>query len=134
MVTAGLGARAAHALNASTLQKCLGVFMLLVAPTVPFKDDILETVRQRRDERRNRNSTRPAVDSSDEVVVTTVVKPHQAQLSFPGFFDSCVAHAKNGVAVVGLGSGFLAGLFGVGGGQCISLNTCELHSGSLIRF
>ena len=45
MITAGFGARTAHALKASTLQKILGVFMVLVAPTVPLKDDILDYVR-----------------------------------------------------------------------------------------
>ena len=32
------------------------------------------------------------------------------------FLNSCLEHSKNGVALIGAGSGFMAGLFGVGGG------------------
>ena len=106
MITAGLGARAAHALNASTLQKLLGVFMLLVAPTVPLKNDILEYIRQYR---QNRNDTVVAIDSE---------QPAQ-DVDFGSQF---MQHIKNGVMFIGAGSGFLAGLFGVGGGSlCVVL-------------
>ena len=101
MITAGLGARAAHALNATTLQKLLGVFMLLVAPTVPLKNEILEYIRQYR---RNRNT----------VVVDTEHSTQDVDVGFPAQF---MQHIKNGVMFIGAGSGFLAGLFGVGGGS-----------------
>ena len=43
-VTAMAGARAANALEAKILKRCLGVFMLAVAPVVPLKNHILEWV------------------------------------------------------------------------------------------
>mmetsp|Transcript_2332 Transcript_2332/g.6976 ORF Transcript_2332/g.6976 Transcript_2332/m.6976 type:complete len:308 (+) Transcript_2332:1145-2068(+) len=44
MVTAAAGARAAAALEAKVLKRCLGVFMLCVAPVVPFKQHLIDWI------------------------------------------------------------------------------------------
>ena len=127
MLTAGLGARAAHALSASSLQKALGVFMMLVAPTVPLKDDILAAVRSRREvivDEERRAPISPAlptgvprsVSVENDTVVEVVSSVADVDKTLSVFADACLEHVKRGVLFVGAGSGFLAGLFGVGGG------------------
>ena len=122
MVTAGLGARAAHALSPKTLQMCLGIFMVLVAPTMPLKQDILDFVRAKRAERvSDADVTIEAVDSAPVGVGSEKgAGPGNASPIAIGstgeFAETCFRYLKSGVLLIGVGSGFLGGLFGVGGG------------------
>ena len=136
MVTAGLGARAAHALSPKTLQMCLGIFMVLVAPTMPLKQDILDFVRAKRAERvsdadfvRAKRAERVSdADVTIEAVDSAPVGVGSEKGAGPGnaspiaigstgeFAETCFRYLKSGVLLIGVGSGFLGGLFGVGGG------------------
>lgn len=155
MLTAGLGARAAHALNASTLQKALGVFMVLVAPTVPFKDDILQAIRSSRNQAPSippaasnqvyGHGAEATTNTAHQACVAPPSPPttptdfdqsmasgsSSASLSLEGFISSSVQHVRNGVLFIGAGSGFLAGLFGVGGGVyvCECADFCAFARG-----
>lgn len=84
MATASLGAHASAKLSQASLKKALGVFMLLIAPTIPAKEYLI-----------------PKKDESEK----------SKELSFVRRF----------VAPAGIGccSGFLAGMFGVGGGAIV---------------
>lgn len=94
IVTAGLGASVTTRISAPHLKRALGVFMIMVAPLVPLKaylhqDDDLKL---------------PTIKSPD-TTTTTPEKSWTQRLGPP--------------AMIGLGSGFLAGLFGVGGGAVV---------------
>eukprot|EP00633_Aureoumbra_lagunensis_P006812 CAMPEP_0197315340 /NCGR_PEP_ID=MMETSP0891-20130614/37827_1 /TAXON_ID=44058 ORGANISM="Aureoumbra lagunensis, Strain CCMP1510" /NCGR_SAMPLE_ID=MMETSP0891 /ASSEMBLY_ACC=CAM_ASM_000534 /LENGTH=274 /DNA_ID=CAMNT_0042804241 /DNA_START=90 /DNA_END=914 /DNA_ORIENTATION=+ len=92
-LTASLGARAAAALNAQTLKRLLGMFMMAVAPIVPLKAQILDAIGQRRSFMQQNED-----ESKQE--------------------DSWIRRSVSLLAI-GSASGFLAGLFGVGGGAIV---------------
>jgi len=83
MVTAGLGARSASALSAKALKRVLGVLMLVVAPAVHIKPEVLQQ-QQKEEDQGNITCQR-------------------------------VAPALG----IGMCSGYLAGLLGVGGGVLV---------------
>jgi len=89
-LTAMAGARAAAALEAKVLKRCLGCFMLAVAPVVPFKEQIAHYVKK----------------------ATTTTDNNNGEQKRP---------APPFGALLGIGcfAGFLAGLFGVGGGAIV---------------
>lgn len=90
MGTARLGALATAYLSGTTLRKALGVLMLVLAPAVPAKKYVVDKyARNEYDE--------SACTSADEGTLWRLWKP----------------------ASIGLASGFLAGLFGVGGGTIV---------------
>jgi len=93
MVTAGLGASATARLSGVHLKKSLGVFMLLVAPTVPLKAYLVQ-----QDEKKTAAATAT-------YTIGTLRRTCSQRLVPP--------------AIIGCGSGFLAGLFGVGGGAVV---------------
>ena len=86
MITARMGAKAITHFSEPMLKKCLGVFMILIAPIVPAKQYI-QSLKDGKDDETNNSSTRA------EKIVT--------------------------MGMIGLGSGFMAGLFGVGGGAVV---------------
>lgn len=129
MVTASVGARAAHAMAPKTLQLCLGAFMILVAPTMPLKQDIVDFARalgerHQHDAQDDGMQLHNPADTGSHTVVGAGTRPPQQepevlsaqQLSVHTFVDQCWTYLRRGVGVVGAGSGFLGGLFGVGGG------------------
>jgi len=97
IITARLGASATTQLSEKVLKKYLGIFMICVAPLVPLKGYLL--------------SQQPTPDDDDTNVsekddeISKPTKSWQERLIPP--------------AMIGLGSGFLAGLFGVGGGAVV---------------
>eukprot|EP01031_Cornospumella_fuschlensis_P025738 gene25738-31084_t len=84
------GAKLAQKLSATALKKALGVFMLLVAPTVPLRD-YLKTLQSSNKE-----------DNESTFINTKEV-------------EKALSNAL-GPLTIGAFSGLLAGLFGVGGG------------------
>mmetsp|Transcript_28996 Transcript_28996/g.78470 ORF Transcript_28996/g.78470 Transcript_28996/m.78470 type:complete len:306 (+) Transcript_28996:227-1144(+) len=84
MATAGMGAHASARMSQVSLKKALGVFMLLVAPTIPAKEYLIST----------KEEPQKAVETS---FVRRYIVP----------------------AGIGCCSGFLAGVFGVGGGAIV---------------
>ncbi len=85
MATASLGAHASARLSQKVLKKVLGVFMLLVAPTIPARDFLLD------------QTNPPKTDTDDSVWWHRYIK----------------------ASGIGCFSGFLAGMFGVGGGAVV---------------
>ena len=95
MISARLGAITMSKVSSTSLKTGLGIYMLMVAPIVPAKSYIMENFGNgSSDIKENKERI---VDSSRE---TKSFASYQ-KLVAPG--------------VIGLGSGFLAGLFGVGG-------------------
>lgn len=95
VVTAGFGASMTTRLSAAALKKALGIFMILVAPLVPLKAYL-------KDDSSDGGTTDGTTPDYDEEQPS---KPWQQRLLPP--------------AMIGLCSGFLAGLFGVGGGAVV---------------
>jgi uncharacterized membrane protein YfcA len=89
VMTARLGAQMTTKLSEKMLKRALGVLMLAMAPAVPLKAYILE---------------KHAADQSTKV---------------KGDTDLSIAQRFLPPAAIGLASGFLAGLFGVGGGTIV---------------
>lgn len=93
IVTAGLGASATTKLSAPALKRALGVFMIAVAPLVPLKGYLHDLEASSN----NTKETLTLADSNSRSLQQRLIPP----------------------AMIGLGSGFLAGLFGVGGGAVV---------------
>ena len=98
MVTARFGAQATTKLSEEKLRKALGVFMLCVAPLVPFKSYFLHNNSTGEFENTEMNHTNQQSSSTSS---TTPIN----KLYIPFSIGCC--------------SGFLAGLFGVGGGAIV---------------
>lgn len=115
MVTARFGARATSYLSEQSLKRALGIFMLMVAPLVPYKSYFTVNVS---------TTTSSVVDNpsttgqgcqngqqQNSIIVGEQLQEEQQQSSYyqrfliPGGIGCC--------------SGFLAGLFGVGGGAIV---------------
>lgn len=90
IVTARLGAKMINVLSERALKRALGLLMLVMAVVVPAKASLLENYEEKED------SLETAEDSSESLV--TRVAP---------------------AAAIGTVSGFLAGVFGVGGGVVV---------------
>ena len=101
MVTAGLGANASARLSQEALRKALGAFMLVVAPTIPAKDYLFEATSRNDDEMQKKNEHEDPGDKN-------------------GIYSSS-SFAWRILTACGIGccSGFLAGMFGVGGGAVV---------------
>ena len=91
MATASIGANATTKLSGATLKKALGVFMLLVAPTIPLKDYFTDPEKKEKKE----------LEKSDKVEEYSFIRKYVV----PAGIGTC--------------SGFLAGMFGVGGGAIV---------------
>ena len=87
MATASLGAHASARLSQKLLKRTLGIFMLLVAPTIPMRDYLVTT-----------KETKESTTESE---------------------DSKWWHRYIKASGIGCFSGFLAGMFGVGGGAVV---------------
>jgi uncharacterized protein len=98
MVTARLGARMTSRLSEHSLKRALGIFMICVAPLVPLKSYLVG------EEKDDHHKTGAAPDAAVE-------EP----------YESIMTNARRVMipATIGLGSGFMAGLFGVGGGAIL---------------
>jgi uncharacterized protein len=100
IVTAGIGASVTTHLSSSSLKRALGIFMILVAPLVPLKGYLQELDKNKKETENDAVSH----DNNDKPLANSA-STWQQRLLPP--------------AMIGLGSGFLAGLFGVGGGAVV---------------
>lgn len=106
IVTAGIGASVTTHLSSRSLQRALGIFMILVAPLVPLKGYLQQEL-----DDQNQNDTEQKGD----------ILPADSQEKQPLEKSSSASWQQRLLppAMIGLGSGFLAGLFGVGGGAVV---------------
>jgi hypothetical protein len=129
MITARWGAQTTLALGERSLRKALGIFMLLMAPLVPAKAYYYQHV----------YTEEKKEEEAPELSTESIPSQHEpSQWSFPKLIAP---------SMIGLGSGFLAGLFGVGGTKLFyidstgrtpflpnALNTLSLALGSFFFF
>ena len=102
MLTARAGAQATTKLSAVTLKKALGLFMLLIAPTIPLKEYYFLP-------KTTANTTQSDNEDGDNNKKPEEKSPPSFDLQryvIPMLIGSC--------------SGFLAGMFGVGGGESVT--------------
>jgi uncharacterized protein len=101
MMTARAGALATSRISEVALKKALGVFMLCVAPlTLPSTKEYIVGLKGWKD----RNNTSNNNDGDNDIMPTTP-ELSLSRLAVPGMIGCC--------------SGFLAGVFGVGGGAVV---------------
>jgi len=99
MVTARLGALYSTKLSQSTLKKILGTFMICISPVVPLKSYFVEMKEQ-------------------QISTSTSLQNH---LNNDKFVLATLRRNQDAIVCGGIGvaSGFLAGLLGVGGGAIV---------------
>jgi uncharacterized membrane protein YfcA len=102
MITARLGAISSSFLSERVLKKCLGAFMICVAPMVPGKA-YLEALHDNFDPT-NPNAKQHILE--DQAIHTQHEHLSQLERLLPA-------------SVIGIFSGFLSGMFGVGGGAIV---------------
>jgi uncharacterized protein len=102
LVTSRLGARATLAMSETTLKRALGYLMLAMAPAVPAKANYLTK------QQPPQPPPLPRLDQADDDPAAVTVPAVQAD-----WLQLLPA------ATVGLASGYLSGLFGVGGGVIV---------------
>ena len=100
MITARFGAIASSKLSERALQRALGAFMMFVAPLVPAKGYLQQAQGTKQDMITTKQQLQPD-DEKDRHIPTT-----QFERLFPA-------------SIIGCFSGFLAGVFGVGGGAIV---------------
>jgi uncharacterized protein len=98
MVTSRLGARTTLAMSEAALKRALGYLMLAMAPAVPAKAYLMKQQQQKQQE----SPSHPVVDDRSNNTKPT----YDWMTLLPA-------------AAVGLASGYLSGLFGVGGGVIV---------------
>ena len=113
MFTARLGAQTTARLSERRLKACLGVFMLCVAPLVPAKTYLAERFGDSNDD----DSGGAAGKNGDGECAS--IKAETKSDPAAGMVSSERLHRLAVSGTIGLGSGFLAGLFGVGGGAIV---------------
>lgn len=100
MITARLGAAATAKLSEKRLRVALGIFMLCVAPLVPAKAYIARMHHDPPEEPHYKEKSNDDEEEEESELYTRLRRVVPA-------------------GMIGLGSGFLAGLFGVGGGAVV---------------
>lgn len=104
MMTARLGALYSTKLSQSSLKKVLGVFMICVSPIIPLKSKLEEMAKTNNNHNNN---------------VSNFEKEGQnIGMSHDSFINDRVMNSIISGSI-GLGSGFMAGLLGVGGGAVV---------------
>jgi len=106
MVSARAGALATSKMSEVALRRALGVFMLSVAPLVPAKQYLIPTTTT------EKSAAAVSDDENEQAKTrTSASSPHKEERTW---MQRYVIPAG-----IGSGSGFLAGLFGVGGGAVV---------------
>ena len=101
LMTAPLGVRLGAALKSNQLKRLMGVFMIFVAPTVPARGILQQSMEERQQQQRQRQQQ---VRLGEPMVA-------------PERSPAVPRPAK--VFATGLASGLAAGLFGIGGGAIV---------------
>ena len=120
VVTARWGAQATLQLSGRSLKRLLGMLMLAMAPLVPAKAYYLrqrdEQQRQRKQQRQDQQE-HPGVllDAKDESSPSSSSDNNKKEDAWTYY----VRQHLLAPALIGVGSGYLAGLFGVGGGTIV---------------
>ncbi|CAM9461150.1 unnamed protein product [Scytosiphon promiscuus] len=121
MAAAHAGARCTEGVNGASLKLALGVLMLAVAPLLPLRDKLLTNAEA---------EVHPSDDRSEELRHTPGETDREGMPSEPSPREASGENVAKMFAI-GAGSGFLAGVFGVGGGiltvPSISLATDLSH-------
>lgn len=104
MVTARLGAQTTTILSEQTLKRALGVLMIVMSVAVPAKANFMEQYDD--DENHSKQQTQKITSSDDSGENETKQEPSLLQRIGPA-------------AAIGTCSGYMAGLFGVGGGVIV---------------
>ncbi|CAN0180194.1 unnamed protein product, partial [Ectocarpus sp. 4 AP-2014] len=119
MAAAHAGARCTAGVDGNSLKMALGVLMLAVAPLVPLRDKLShkdvheDRSQERHEERSGDRSSEEAADLLDGGgLLPTEAGGEGTSPSVPGVSTERVTT----MLAIGAGSGFLAGVFGVGGG------------------
>ena len=97
MITARLGAATSSKMSGTALRKALGIFMICVAPIVPAKSYISHTYGGSEDGDVKISKMKKSDEIKNKSTMQRLLPP----------------------AIIGLASGFTAGLFGVGGGAVV---------------
>lgn len=121
MITARMGALFIHKLNQKQLQLGLGIFMICVAPLVPLKPYIANqfgggTQMVLEDDGENKQNEIEGLPMTKSPIPTPL---DQAKENFKSNLETKEYNFNDRILLpsfVGLGSGFISGLFGVGGG------------------
>jgi uncharacterized membrane protein YfcA len=117
MITARLGAIASTSLSERVLQRALGAFMICVAPLVTGKTYLAEWYTVRQDEV-DETGDRKRID--DEFINTQCTVEHEHNSS-----NNDISEIQQQLerllpaSLIGMFSGFLSGMFGVGGGSIV---------------
>lgn len=118
--TARFGAQATAYLSAHTLKRVLGVFMVMVAPVVPAREYLINYHKDDKpSESKNRSgsiSSHEHLEISLEAIPASTSSPSNFLLSLD---SSVFLNRVLPSAAIGVFSGFLAGLLGVGGGAVV---------------
>ena len=111
MVTARIGARTTTALSERALKQALGVLMLAMSVAVPAKAHLMEQYKEK-EERTETAGVKTTVSSSND---NSNNNSQTLEMTKSSSLLARIAPA----AAIGTCSGFMAGLFGVGGGVIV---------------
>jgi uncharacterized membrane protein YfcA len=123
MITARYGAKATTYISSRHLKQALGTLMLLMAPAVPAKSYVMdhyskkeEKQQQQQDSSINDNTCQHQQTGSSSSSSSVLSKP-TGTITASLLFGNCQKYIAP--ACIGLCSGFLAGMFGIGGGVIV---------------
>ena len=105
--SANLGARATTLLSQTRLKQCLGAFMIFIGPTIPLKGHL----KKKDEEARAKEGGASAGPSAGSSAGSADAKESGSAELFGIDMEKAMRNLT-----IGLGTGFLSGLFGVGGG------------------
>lgn len=107
MFSARVGAKVTNFMSERMLKRALGILMLAMAPAVPLKAYVMQKYATKNDDARTEEEEEQKQQQRepDGRITTKKGDNYFQRFALPGF--------------IGLGSGFLAGVFGVGGGVIV---------------
>jgi uncharacterized protein len=130
IVTAGIGASVTTHMSSHNLKRVLGIFMILVAPIIPLKGySLQQQQQQQQQELDNNNENEHRTENNEETINAVSHESNKEKEPLVANYSSVSSSSSSSSsswqqrllppAIIGLGSGFLAGLLGVGGGAVV---------------